>query len=91
MKNSRVVAANENEVAMELHGSLGDNLKAALQSAKRLRGTQVHAETLAFWHQLLDHARRQARRGGVPQQTADLIRELSLELAEHYIRQPGES
>ena len=47
---------------MELHGDILDNLKHAIRSAARLRGHQVHPETLQFWHDLLKHARQERRR-----------------------------
>lgn len=46
---------------MELHGSLAENLKAAVGSAERLRGHPVHADTLRFWEELLAHARMRLR------------------------------
>ena len=42
---------------MKLHGSLKDNLAAAVRSARRLRGRAVHVDTLRFWSDLLEHAR----------------------------------
>ena len=43
---------------MELHGNLIENLRAAIQSSKRLQGRPVYPETLQFWSQLLEMARR---------------------------------
>jgi hypothetical protein len=43
---------------MELHGSLIDNLDAALASARRLRGHPVYKDTLSYWDELLQQARR---------------------------------
>lgn len=69
---------------MELSGSLDDNLRFALQSAKRFRGHPVHADTLQFWSGLLQLARR-ARTERDPSELAKLdalIRDLGNELAE---------
>jgi hypothetical protein len=43
---------------MELHGSLIVNLEAAVRSAQRLRGQPLYPETLKFWSELLEMARR---------------------------------
>lgn len=43
---------------MELHGSLIVNLEAAVRSAQRLRGQPLYPETLQFWSELLEMARR---------------------------------
>ena len=43
---------------MELHGSLVVNLEAAILSAQRLRGRPLYPETLQFWSELLEMARR---------------------------------
>lgn len=44
---------------MKLHGSVEDNLSAAIRSARRLRGRAIHADTLRYWSELLEHARRE--------------------------------
>ncbi len=46
---------------MELHGSLAENLKAAIVSARRLNGHPLHKDTLQFWRDLLQHARGERR------------------------------
>ena len=46
---------------MKLHGSIVSNLAAAIESAKRLRGSPVHSDTLEFWRDLLSHARAEKR------------------------------
>ena len=46
---------------VELHGSLADNLKAAVRSAERLRGHPIHADTMNFWLELLSQARASIR------------------------------
>jgi hypothetical protein len=43
---------------MNLHGSLVENLEAALESTRRLRGQRVYADTIQFWSDLLETARR---------------------------------
>jgi hypothetical protein len=43
---------------MNLHGSLVENLEAALESTRRLRGQRVYADTIRFWSDLLETARR---------------------------------
>ena len=68
-------------VGMELHGSTMNNLTSAVQSARRLRGHPVHADTLGHWIDLLHHARR-ALAGGSPESIQELIIELEKELAD---------
>jgi hypothetical protein len=41
-----------------LHGSLVENLEAAVDSAQRLRGRRIYPQTLQFWSDLLEVARR---------------------------------
>ena len=48
---------------VELHGTLTENLKAALRSARKLRGQRVHADTLQFWSELVGLAR--SKRAGL--------------------------
>ena len=43
---------------MELHGSMIDNLNNALASARRLRGHPVYQDTLSYWRDLVQEARR---------------------------------
>ena len=70
---------------MELHGSLTENLRAALASARRLRGHRVHVDTLTYWRDLLSHARLERRHedGPVDGVLDMLIAELQSEIAEH--------
>jgi hypothetical protein len=63
---------------MELHGSLANNLTSAVQSARRLRGHPVHADTIRHWTDLLHHARR-ALSGGSGEPIHALIIELEKE------------
>ena len=43
---------------MEIHGSLIDNLHSAVASARRLRGHPVYKDTLTYWADLAQEARR---------------------------------
>lgn len=43
---------------MKLHGSIIDNLNDALASARRLRGRPVYQDTLTYWRDLVQEARR---------------------------------
>jgi hypothetical protein len=42
---------------MEIHGTLERNLRNALNSAKRLKGRPIHADTIQFWSDLVREAR----------------------------------
>jgi len=66
---------------MELHGSIVNNLTSAVQSARRLSGHPVHADTLGHWADLLHHARRELADGSTEPIQA-LILELEKELAD---------
>ena len=70
---------------MELHGTVTENLRAALASARRLRGRRVHADTLNYWRELLSHARVERRQNAGAEDGAlqDLIAELQSEIAQH--------
>ncbi|MGZ8350037.1 MAG: hypothetical protein ACXWUX_14650 [Allosphingosinicella sp.] len=48
---------------MKLHGTLQQNLSAAVRSAQRLHGHPVHVDTLEYWGELLRHARLQMEAG----------------------------
>jgi hypothetical protein len=45
---------------MQISGSVHANLRAALQSARRLRGGPVHPDTVDHWTQLVAVARGEA-------------------------------
>jgi hypothetical protein len=68
---------------MKLHGSIATNLSAAIDSAKRLRGSPVHNDTLKFWRDLLSCARAEKRALGPDDAAAldPLIAELQSQLA----------
>ena len=66
---------------MELHGSIENNLTSAVQSARRLSGHPIHADTLGHWADLLHFARRELA-GGSKEHIESLILELEKELAD---------
>ncbi len=68
---------------MDLHGSLADNLQAAIASARRHQGHPVHSETTAFWADLLQHARALKSEGKMEASTIDpLLAELDAAIAQ---------
>ena len=69
---------------MELHGSITNNLSSAVQSARRLRGHPVHADTIGHWADLLHHARRELAEGST-EPILGLVVQLEKELAERTI------
>lgn len=68
---------------MDLAGTLVENLRAAIFSARRLSRHYVHPDTLRFWQELLHHARLKARRPGLAEvdEVRLLIAQLQSELA----------
>ena len=46
---------------MKFHGPILDNLTNALASARRLRGHPVYKDTLTYWNELIQEARRMQR------------------------------
>ena len=44
---------------MHLHGTIEGNLISAIRSASRLRDRPVHADTVKFWSDLIQHARKE--------------------------------
>ncbi len=65
---------------MEIEGSIRANLIAAIASARRPRGHPVHGDTVKYWRQLLDYARRASTRPQ-PEAFAELMAELETLLA----------
>ena len=65
---------------MQIEGSVRANLIAAVASARRLRGQAVHGDTIAYWRQLLDYARRVSTQSQA-ELFGDLMAELETELA----------
>ena len=67
---------------MKLHGSVQENLAAAVRSARRLRRQPVHADTLKHWDDLLQHARGELESGTADRQLIEpLVAELKTEIA----------
>ena len=69
---------------MDLHGSIEANLAAALRSARRLRDHPVHADTIAYWTDLILEARRKLSGDASPKQQRlrRLVTDLENELAQ---------
>ena len=44
---------------MQLHGTIEGNLISAIRSANRLRNRPVHADTVRFWSDLIQHAQKE--------------------------------
>jgi len=68
--------------AMDLYGSLGDNLQAALKSVTRHRNIAVHCDTRDYWDRLLKHAQFHLTEENAPEGVAELTRKMALELVE---------
>jgi len=73
---------------MDLHGSIEDNIIAAIRSARRLCGHPVYSETLNYWGELLHQARHDLAIGAAPEPATleQLVLELESQLAERTIR-----
>jgi hypothetical protein len=69
---------------MELHGSLVENLESAFTSARRLRGHPVYKDTLNYWAELVQVARRARQDPSCVQSDAlaAAIVKMEIELAE---------
>lgn len=69
---------------MELHGSITQNLQAAVESSRRLKGHPIHRDTLAFWSDLIREARarRSAGDGADDREVEEAIAELETVLAD---------
>ncbi len=77
---------------MDIHGSLAGNLQAALASARRYRGHPIHAETIGFWLDLLQHARALKVEGNEEASSIDpLLAELDAAVAERRSTWTGNS
>jgi hypothetical protein len=76
----RSVGICTKRLGMELHGTIANNLTSAVQSARRLSGHPVHADTLGHWKDLLNHARQELANGSAEPLQA-VILELENELA----------
>lgn len=69
---------------MRLHGSILENLENAIASARRLRGHPVYKDTLTYWANLVQEARRARQEPSCVQSDAlgDAVVRLENELAE---------
>lgn len=68
---------------MDIDGNLAGNLRAAIESSRRHQGHPVHPDTLAFWSDLLQHARMVKAKGNEAASTIDpLLAELDAALAQ---------
>jgi hypothetical protein len=67
---------------MDLHGSLSDNLQAALKSATRHRNVAVYSDTRDYWDRLLLYAQSLSGGEGATYEIAELARKLAFELVE---------
>ena len=65
---------------MRIEGRVRSNLIAAITSARRWRGHQVHADTVQHWRRLLDYGRLVDRQP-CGESVGDLVSELEAELA----------
>lgn len=65
---------------MKIEGSIRSNLLAAIGSARRWRGKQVHSDTLRHWQLLLEHAGRMAAQP-YGEAVGDLVVQLEGELS----------
>ena len=70
---------------MEMHGSITENLKLAVQSSRRLRGHPIYRDTIRFWSDLLHEARAQRALESVvlEPEVQQLIAELEIVVAEN--------
>ncbi len=69
---------------MEVHGNIAQNLEAAVQSSRRLKGHTIHRDTLQFWSDLIAEARSRRAAGEVLDDpgVAEAIAELEVVLAD---------
>lgn len=65
---------------MKIEGSLRSNLVAAVASARRLRGSTVHADTIDHWRRLLEYGRLNSVQP-LCEPVTDVVAELERELA----------
>jgi hypothetical protein len=67
---------------MELSGSIAHNLRYAIESAKRLRGKSVHADTMQYWRELIGYAReKHPNENGVEWMIEDLAVKLEAQIS----------
>jgi len=65
---------------MRIEGSVRSNLIAAVASARRWRGRQVHKDTADHWRRLLDYGKLVQRQAS-GESVGDLVAELESEMA----------
>jgi hypothetical protein len=65
---------------MRIEGSLRSNLVAAVASARRLRGSPIHPDTVDHWRRLLDYGRLNSTQP-LCEPVTELVAELECELA----------
>ena len=66
---------------MKISGKITDNIRAAVESARKFRAKVVHKETLDHWEALLEHARQRQRRGNPDPELSSWMSKLQSELA----------
>jgi microcystin degradation protein MlrC len=71
--------------AMDLHGTLSENLRAAMKSVLKYRGKPVHSDTLGYWEELVSHGRKAIRQGNPSPEVSELVRRLGIELSERHM------
>jgi hypothetical protein len=65
---------------MRIEGSLRSNLIAAVSSARRLRGSPIHPDTIDHWRRLLEYGRLNSIQP-LCEPVTELVAELESELA----------
>ena len=66
---------------MELSGSVAQNLRDAIKCARRLRGQHVYPDTVRYWRQLIEFARKKSlRSNGGDWMIGELIEALEAEM-----------
>ena len=72
---------------MELHGSIVENLEHALASARRLQGRSVYSDTLTYWRDLIQEAKRMLQNASHAKSGSleDVVAKLEAELAKREI------
>ena len=70
---------------MEVHGSIAQNLRAAVESSRRLSGHPVYKDTLQFWAALIAEARSRRAAGEAldDAEVDEAIAELEVALAQN--------
>lgn len=68
---------------MKMHGSITQNLRAAIESSRRLKGHPIHRDTLKFWSELVAETRTRRASGELldDPEVDEAVAELELVLA----------